>query len=490
MQPKSMSDALYFALGAMFADATVLKEVADKLDHQGFDTVESLAAETVHTLVSLYGLKGAHARKVAMALGAESAPAQHAAPLHVTVSTEKTPMTMPLGGLIALFAGGSRDADVLAAMRERVPLVLTDKAKDTDTVMAVDAAETESWCGSPAYRSASVGDTVRGHFRVRAVDDIVAPTVELDAVDLTVLDNGFNGKTDWRPYGRDLRVFLYYVFHELPAAQRPVTSRAAALDALTAARNDLTALYGIAWAEAMDSWRDARKDDPALEGRIVATLYPTRASRARSAGLEGGHGRPFLGGSPALAPTTSAAVGERIDLSRSLKGHELKAFSVALQSAFPSLSRLEQCVSFGLRENLAAITSGGSLDNTVFTLLTWAASRGRLADLLRAARAANDDNPDLRAFAARCEPAPAGPTWDADTKRRFRVVLANLYPSEKSLRRIALDAQIEPQRVDFDGSATNSAFALIEEAVRGGQINALLAVARQEYPAALSQQGF
>lgn len=490
MQPKTMSDALYAALAAMFTDAAVLKEVADKLDDQGFDTVESLAAETVHTLVSLYKLKGAHARKVATALGAEGAATPHSAPaagpLHVTVSTEKTPMTMPRRALLDLFASGNRDAEVLNAMRDRAPLVLTDKA----TPAVIDAAETESWLASPA-RNARVGDTVRGHFKVRAVEDIVSPTVELDPVTLTELDAGFNGATDWRPFDKAIRAFLYFVFH-VRSDLRPVTTGAAALDALDAARNDLSNLYGRAWKQAVEAWADAKHDDPALEGKVLATLYPTRASlAARHAGLEGGHGRPFLVGSPMREPDAVPS-GGAIDLARTLKGLDMKALVEALLSAFPDRASLEQLVSFGLGVRLNTISDGKPLSGTVFDLVNWAGSRGRYADLLKAARDANPGNATLRTFAARCE-APAtsvGPTWDADTKRKFRGALTNACQTGVRLRMLAVDARVNVHQVDFSGSPDNAAFSLIEEAVRGGKLNALLAIAQREYPQAMAERGF
>src|SRR5690348_619434 len=70
----------------------------------------------------------------------------------------------------------------------------------------------------------------------------------------------------------------------------------------------------------------------------------------------------------------------------------------ALLKAFPKEVDLQRMVSFGLKENLAAIAGSGPLNDVVFKLVQWAAAQGRLKDLLSAARDDNPNNPELRAL--------------------------------------------------------------------------------------------
>ena len=63
-------------------------------------------------------------------------------------------------------------------------------------------------------------------------------------------------------------------------------------------------------------------------------------------------------------------------------------------------------VTFGLNENLARITTGSSLRDMVFSLMTWAEAQGRIEELVREALAANPGNAALRAFAQAARLAP------------------------------------------------------------------------------------
>lgn len=476
MMPPRMQPDLYAHLGHLFPDPEDLAEVAAKLDDQRFRSAESLAHESTDDLVAV-GLPRAFARTLANAFGPKATAPAPAAPIAVTVTTAQTPATMPRRALLDLFVAGDRSAEVLDAMRERAPRVLVPKAAPA----LVDAAETEAWLSSPASRNAAAGDTVRGHFRVKTVDDLVSPTIELDPVDLTELDAGFNGATDWRAYPREVRAFVYFVFHDLPTSQRPATSTAAVLDALDAANNDLARLPGRAWKQAVEAWRDAKADDPALEGQVLATIYPTRAARTRSVAPESVLGGPFAG-------SAAAPVGGALDLRAGLRGADLGAFHKALMSAFPGHDALAQMVYFGLGERLDGFVRSGSLSWEVFDLLTWAGSRDHYGDLLAAARKANPGNPDLRAFAARCA-APAAPAWDAAARKRLRDALSALFDPSR-MRVLAVDAEINPDRVTLSGSPTDVALSLVEEAGKAHKIDALLSVAKREYPSAMAQRGF
>ncbi|MEO5729428.1 MAG: effector-associated domain EAD1-containing protein, partial [Byssovorax sp.] len=92
-----------------------------------------------------------------------------------------------------------------------------------------------------------------------------------------------------------------------------------------------------------------------------------------------------------------------------LDGKVTEQLQSALLAAFPTRSALTIMVRFQLGENLDALASPGSLKTTVFELITWAESQGRVADLVEGARTANPGNPALRAFAAAYSP-PASPS--------------------------------------------------------------------------------
>lgn len=83
-----------------------------------------------------------------------------------------------------------------------------------------------------------------------------------------------------------------------------------------------------------------------------------------------------------------------------LNGPQLQQLKVALLSAFPDRGSLEQMVSFGLGENLAAIVNDANLDNAVFELIQWADSQGRIGELIRKASEVNPGNRELADFVA------------------------------------------------------------------------------------------
>ena len=81
-----------------------------------------------------------------------------------------------------------------------------------------------------------------------------------------------------------------------------------------------------------------------------------------------------------------------------LNGQQRKLFHKSLLSAFPSTSKLRQMLSFELDENLDAIAMGDNYSDTVFKLIKWAESEGKVRKLLNAARSSNSGNPELRSF--------------------------------------------------------------------------------------------
>ncbi|TMC24548.1 MAG: hypothetical protein E6J34_00335, partial [Chloroflexi bacterium] len=77
-------------------------------------------------------------------------------------------------------------------------------------------------------------------------------------------------------------------------------------------------------------------------------------------------------------------------------GPQLRQLDEALLSAFPTRDSLERMVQYRLNENLSAIAGNGNLHDTVFRLTQRAKARGRLKELILAAREENPRNPQLR----------------------------------------------------------------------------------------------
>jgi hypothetical protein len=93
-----------------------------------------------------------------------------------------------------------------------------------------------------------------------------------------------------------------------------------------------------------------------------------------------------------------------------LTGPQYQQLQRALLSAFPRRADLEQMLLFQLGEPLDAIAASGNLSDTVFSLIQWAVSRGRLGELIDGARSANPGNAELRAFAEPAGQAQPPPT--------------------------------------------------------------------------------
>ncbi|MUG91718.1 tetratricopeptide repeat protein [Scytonema sp. UIC 10036] len=82
-----------------------------------------------------------------------------------------------------------------------------------------------------------------------------------------------------------------------------------------------------------------------------------------------------------------------------LTGAQRKQLHDALLSAFPSLTRLDSMVRYGLDMNLESIAAGSSLNEIVYYLIQWAESSGRIEALLNSALAGNPGNSNLKYIA-------------------------------------------------------------------------------------------
>ncbi|MFO0590333.1 MAG: effector-associated domain EAD1-containing protein [Polyangiaceae bacterium] len=113
----------------------------------------------------------------------------------------------------------------------------------------------------------------------------------------------------------------------------------------------------------------------------------------------------------------------------------------ALLEAFPYRAELEQLTYYALDVDLDTLTSEPNMRSTLFGLLKWARSRGKLDVLLEEARRRNPDNPSLRAVAEQRAPffvpyasdvAFVGRNADIEALDRA------LKPSDSGVRRVAL----------------------------------------------------
>ncbi len=104
----------------------------------------------------------------------------------------------------------------------------------------------------------------------------------------------------------------------------------------------------------------------------------------------------FSGAKSARDPKQPAL--PELNMGIDLKGEQIKSFTSALMSAFPTPDKLQRMVRFGLNVKLQEIVVHGPLADMTFMLVAWAEEQGRLDDLLRAALAENPTNPLLRNF--------------------------------------------------------------------------------------------
>jgi hypothetical protein len=157
------------------------------------------------------------------------------------------------------------------------------------------------------------------------------------------------------------------------------------IPALVVIENAIYMVQGSGLAAQLQTLHDALQAAPAPQAgeATVQTVIATPTAPTPSA--------------PATPPTISLA---------QLTGPQRRQLFDALLSAFPTATDLERMVTFGLNENLARITTGSSLRDMVFSLMTWAEAQGRIEELVREALAANPGNAALRAFAQAARLAP------------------------------------------------------------------------------------
>ena len=84
---------------------------------------------------------------------------------------------------------------------------------------------------------------------------------------------------------------------------------------------------------------------------------------------------------------------------------QIQQIQDALLSAYPSRSPLAMMLRFEMNESLDEIVGNANQTDTVFELLTWAEARGRLGELIAAAKRDNPSNPKLRALSGRATQA-------------------------------------------------------------------------------------
>src|SRR5262245_5996259 len=75
---------------------------------------------------------------------------------------------------------------------------------------------------------------------------------------------------------------------------------------------------------------------------------------------------------------------------------KFKALYDALLDGFPSEEELTRMIRFGLGERLKNIVLGDNIPDIVFELIDWAESKGRVEELVQAAREENPGNPLLK----------------------------------------------------------------------------------------------
>lgn len=72
---------------------------------------------------------------------------------------------------------------------------------------------------------------------------------------------------------------------------------------------------------------------------------------------------------------------------------------------------------------------------------------------------------------------------DPTTRRQLRTLLAQFYPDESSIRRVAADAGVDLSHVALNNHPTNDCHRVLDEAEFVNQLDALFDVVEQEYAA-------
>lgn len=118
-----------------------------------------------------------------------------------------------------------------------------------------------------------------------------------------------------------------------------------------------------------------------------------------------------------------------------LFGAQREALQAALLSAFYRRARLEEFLNLSLDKDLDDIAAeqARGLGEIVLCLLKDAQAEGYLDDLVRAARAENPGNPDLRAFSDAYAGAPAGAKLPRAQRAQLGAALVSAFPSRAKL---------------------------------------------------------
>jgi len=138
-----------------------------------------------------------------------------------------------------------------------------------------------------------------------------------------------------------------------------------------------------------------------------------------------------------------------------LTGEQWKRLTDALSAAFPSVSRLEMMVQFGLNERLAdLVPDKPRLNEAAFELVKWAQAEGRLSQLIVAARNHNPGNPKLRLFAEQVALAPSSRALESVFSPGTALVSVEEWRERMSLRELCVC------RIDIGGFGNGTGFLL------------------------------
>ena len=109
---------------------------------------------------------------------------------------------------------------------------------------------------------------------------------------------------------------------------------------------------------------------------------------------------------------------------RKLTVPERRQLHTALLAAFPDWNTLATALDLYLGENLNQISAPAAMPTVVMNLIVWGEARGRLAQVIEAARDANPTNPELAAFAeAVIAATPATSLANPDVARQVESVV-------------------------------------------------------------------
>ena len=143
---------------------------------------------------------------------------------------------------------------------------------------------------------------------------------------------------------------------------------------------------------------------------------------------------------------------------RKLTIPERRQLHAALVAAFPDWNALATALDLYLGENLNTISPQAAMPTVVMNLIVWGEARGRLSQVIEAARDANPTNPELAAFAqAILASAQAASLTNPDVARQVESVVraqdSGAAPAPPSARGAAKEAleRIVLQTVAFFG---------------------------------------